>query len=84
MKTSKTSKVKPDKFIAGYACAVSSIFASHGHDVECMEALEACGLRTMAQLKRYGVDIYDRKILAPLLVQIQTKERYWKLRLKTE
>jgi hypothetical protein len=60
-----------DSFVQGYACAISNIVKSHGSDVAAEEALIACGLTSVAKLKKHGVEEYDIKILTPTIKSIQ-------------
>ena len=63
------------EFQAGYVCALPCIVTGHGSDVAIEEALSACGLDTVAKMRKAGVDDYDIKILKPTLKYIRDRKR---------
>lgn len=64
-----------ERFVQGYACAISSCVSSHGDDAAYREALQACGLTSVKALKRFKVDPYDIEILTPLVEELERREK---------
>ena len=57
--------MKGNRFIQGYACAVSVLLQGHGDSVRVRELMQAGGL-TRKQCEDAGVDEFDMDVLAEI------------------
>lgn len=68
-----------DKFTQGFvaACAITFTLRNHGCDTEVRDTLICLGpaSRSIALLRKLGVESYDIDILRPVIQDIQAKKR---------
>ena len=62
-------------FIQGACCAVASMVYALGSSTQSREALEACGIRSIKDMRRHDVCDYDIDLLRECIREIQIKER---------
>ena len=65
----------------GMAIAAGIVMSCWGDDTIAAEILGAAGYRTVADLRRDGVDWYDIRLLVPVLKMFREKDRNRALRL---
>lgn len=59
----------------GYLCCAAILMRNHGYDTETRELLEAVGITSVADCRRYKVDDSDIEVLRPIIKEIQRRAK---------
>lgn len=63
--------IKEDRFVQGVACAVAVIVYAEGTGTHTKEALSACGIHSVKDLRDAGVCDYDIDLLRDTIREMQ-------------